>query len=109
MAINAIVVSVEKFSHVILLTTPSIVILNDQSVTAFHVATTVVAEVHHVRNAGVNGSLCLTTRRSLAGVLWRYEPIPFGYDQVVSVAKSACHGLMTILDQSILAFLRYGE
>lgn len=108
-AINAIVVSVEKFSHVMLLATQSIVMLNDQSVTAFRVAITVVADDHHVRNAGVYARLCLTTNLSLLGLLWRYDPIPFGYDPAVSVANKPCHGLIMILDPSILAFLRYGE
>jgi len=52
-ATRAIVVSVLKFNPVRVLAVPLIVIAKLQSVTAFHVATTLVAFVQPVRKAGV--------------------------------------------------------
>lgn len=52
-ATSAIVTAVAKFNHVTDLSVQSIVMLNDQFVTAFHVATTEVAEVQPVRKADV--------------------------------------------------------
>lgn len=52
-ATSAIVTAVAKFNPVTDLTTQSIVMLNEPATTAFHVATTDVADVQPVRKAGV--------------------------------------------------------
>ena len=71
MATSSILATPVKSIPVISLATQSIVIWNAQSVTAARVATTLVADVHPVRYAGVYAWLCLTTILSSAGVLLR--------------------------------------
>jgi len=53
--------------------------------------------------------LCRTIITSLAAEVRRYDPIPFGYDPVVSGANRECHGRIIIEVPSSLAFRRYGE
>jgi len=105
----AIVTADAKFNHVTDLSTQSIVMLKEPSVTAFHVATTLVAPVSHVRYAGVYSWLCLTINLSLAESALRYEPIPLGYDHAVSCTNIWCHGLIIIDCQSSLQLRLYGE